>query len=96
MSVENLDWAEKFIKNFNDIYEKEDQIFFIKIHCGEHGKKYVAFVFHPTIDKGNCVCPVYLENDKYEFIKDMKCAFITIATMNKEYHQNKNILRIKK
>ncbi len=82
----NLSWADKFIKNFNDIYGVDGQSFFIKRSKGDH-KEYIAFVFHPhnSYFLGNYVCPVYVDQPYDMFLKDMKSAYCLIYKMNKDY-----------
>jgi len=83
----NIEFAEKFINNFNKVYEKENQLFFIKICEGHWGKKYVAFIFHPpnTYPCGNCVCPVYADQPYDLFLKDFKAGYFTILEMVKQF-----------
>jgi hypothetical protein len=82
----NLFWSDKFIKNFNDIYHKESQSFFIKRSKGDH-KEYIAFIFHPHnyYFLGNYVSHVYVDQPYDLFLKDMKTAFLIINQMNKQY-----------
>jgi len=72
----NLAYADKFIKNFNDIYERERQSFFIKRSKGDH-KEYIAFIFHPHnyYFVGNYVCPVYVDQPYDMFLKEIKKCF---------------------
>jgi len=89
----NLEWADKFIKNFNDIYEKLGQSFYIKNTKGDH-KRYIAFIFRPenTFPCGNLSCCVYVEQPYDLFLKDMKKAFSIIYQKNKEYLFNREKL----
>ena len=82
----NIEYTEKFIKNFNDVYEKENQSFFIKICQGDH-KKYIAFIFHPinSYHLGNHCCPVYLDQKYETFITDFELGFKIMYRINKKY-----------
>lgn len=84
---QNLEWANKFIKNFNDVYEKEKQSFFIKICSGQHGKFYVAFIHHPlnVFPMGNSVAIVNVDQYFRNFKDEFKAAYFTVWDINKRY-----------
>ena len=83
----NLEWANNFIKNFNQVYEKEDQSFFIKQCCGQHNRIYIAFILHPlnTFPMGNSVAIVNVDQYFRNFKEEFRRAFRTVSDINRQY-----------